>query len=76
MVQVSEVSIISIDKSDDPWAIEGEIVFEDDFSTSFEATYFYDENELEDLDLELNPGDYDEHLLSQMIKQAADEFEE
>ena len=76
MVQVTEVSIISIDKSDDYWSIEGEIIFEDDLESSFEATYLYDENEIEDLSLELDIDGYDKRTLYQMIKDAAEDFEE
>lgn len=76
MIQITEVSIISIDKSDDSWAIEGEILFEEDLSTAFEATYLCDEDEIEDIFLELDPGVYDEKQLSQMIKAAAFEYDE
>ena len=47
MIQISEISIISIDKSDDSWAIEGEILFEEDLSTAFEATYLCDEDDFD-----------------------------
>ena len=76
MIQITEVSIISIDKSDDSWAIEGEILFEEDLSTAFEATYLCDEDEIEDVCLELDPGAYDENQLLQMIKAAAFEYED
>jgi len=76
MVQVTEVSIISIDKSDDYWSIEGEIIFDEDLETAFEATYLYDEDEIEALSLELDIDGYDRHTLYQMIKEAAEDFEE
>ena len=76
MIQISEISIISIDKSDDSWAIEGEILFEEDLSTAFEATYLCDEDEIDELYLEMDPGAYDTALLEQMIMQAANDFEE
>lgn len=76
MIQISEISIISIDKSDDSWAIEGEILFEEDLSTAFEATYLCDEDEIDELYLEMDPGSYDTALLEQMIMQAANDFEE
>ncbi len=76
MVQITEVSIISIDRSHDSWAIEGEILFEEDLSTGFEATYLCDEDEIDELFLELDPGAYDASLLEQMIKEAAENFDE
>ena len=76
MVQITEVSIISIDKSDDFWSIEGEIIFEDDLESAFEATYLYDEDEIEDLSLELDIDGYDTRTLYQMIKDVAEDFEE
>ncbi len=76
MVQVTEVSIISIDKSDDYWSIEGEIVFDEDLETSFEATYLYDEDEIEDLSFEIDIEGYDKRTLYKMIKEAAEDFEE
>lgn len=63
MIQISEVNIISIDKSEDSWAIEGEILFEEDLSTAFEVTYLTDEDELEELSMEINPGKYDRSQL-------------
>lgn len=76
MVQITEVSIISIDKSDDSWAIEGEVTFEEDLSAGFEVTYLPDEDELEDLKLEINPGHYDKQELKQMIIDAALDYDE
>lgn len=76
MVQITEVSIISIDKSDDSWAIEGEILFEEDLSTAFEATYLCDDDEVVDLNLELEIGTFDTSLLEEIIKQAAEDFDE
>ena len=76
MIQISEVSIISIDKGEDSWAIEGEILFEEDLSTAFEVTYLPDDDELEDLSLELEPGEFDEKQLKEMIIAAALEYED
>ena len=76
MVQISEVSIISIDKSEDSWAIEGEILFEEDLSTAFEVTYLTEEDELEDLSMEIEPGDFDKEELKDMIIKAALEYED
>jgi len=76
MVQITEVSIISIFKSDDCWSIEGDIIFEDDLESAFEATYLYDEDEIEELSLGLDIDGYDVRALYQMIKDAAEDFEE
>jgi len=76
MIIISEVNIISVDKSDDPWAIEGEILFESDLSTAFSVNYASDYDELEDLEIEINPGNYDRVLLKEMIVTAAQEYDE
>ena len=71
MVQISDVIIISIDKSDESWAIEGEILFESDITTPFSVTYLTVDDELEDLEIEIIPGKYDARLLKEMIVDAA-----
>ncbi|MBS4960191.1 MAG: hypothetical protein KHZ62_05175 [Clostridiales bacterium] len=76
MIQISEVNIISIDKGEDSWAIEGEILFEEDLSSAFEVTYVIDDDELEDLSLEIDPGDFDAEELKEKIKIAANEYDE
>ncbi len=76
MLQISEVCIISIDKSDDIWAIEGEIIFEDDLSTAFEVSYVQDEDELEELSMELDIDDFDKSKLKEMIIGAAIEYDD
>jgi hypothetical protein len=76
MVQISEVSIISIDKGEESWAIEGEILFESDLTTPFSVTYLPEEDELEDLEIEVNPGKYDKGLLKDMIVDAACAYDE
>ena len=76
MVQISEVNIISIDKSDDLWSIEGEILFESDLTTAFSVTYNSEYDELDDLELEIAPGKYDKLMLKEMIVNAALECDE
>lgn len=76
MIQISDVTIFSVDKSDDNWAIEGEILFESDLSTAFSVTYISEDDELEDLEIEIVPGRYDKRLLKEMILEAASEFDE
>ncbi len=76
MVQISEVNIISIDKSDGSWAIEGEILFEGDLTTAFSVNYLPDYDELEDLEIEFNLGRYDKSHLKEMILNAAMDYDE
>jgi len=76
MVQISDVRVISVDKNDDTWAIEGEILFEHDLALAFFANYHPDDDEFEEVELELNPGKYDKDLLRMMMLKAAQEFDE
>ena len=76
MVGIDEIIIISVDKTDEIWHIEGDIVFESDFTTGFTVDYDIIEDELLDLELELNPGKYDKDLLKSMIIVATGEYEE
>ena len=76
MIQITEIIIITADKSDDSWAIEGEILFESDLTTAFSATYLCDEDEFDELEIEINPGKYDRKLLKDMIIEAVNNFDE
>jgi len=76
MVQISEVVIISIDKNDDVWAVEGEIVFESDLTSAFSVNYSPDEDELDDLEIEIDPGRYDKKAFKEMLVEAAQEYDE
>lgn len=76
MLQITEVNIISIDKGEDSWAIEGEILFEEDLSSAFEVTYITEDDELEDFSLEIDITGYDPTTLKNMIVEAAKDFEE
>ncbi|MCL2674044.1 MAG: hypothetical protein FWE92_01785 [Defluviitaleaceae bacterium] len=76
MVQISEVVIISIDKNDDVWAIEGEIIFESDLTAAFSVNYSTDEDDLEDLEIEIDPGKYDKKAFKEMLVEAAHEYDE
>jgi len=76
MVSISEVTILSVDKSDDSWAIEGEILFESDLTTPFSVVYLADDDELDELEIEVNPGSYDKRLLKEMILDAVTEYDE
>ena len=79
LVQINEVSIISIDKSDDSWEIEGEILFEEDLSCEFAATYLPFDDEFEGLSFSIEEssiGNFDKKLLKEMIVSAASEYGE
>ena len=77
MISITEVNIISVDKSEeDSWQIEGEILFESELSTPFSATYLPDEDEFDDFEMELDPGTHDKRRLKKMILEAAREFED
>lgn len=76
MVQISEVVIISIDKNDDVWAVEGEIIFESDLTAAFSVNYSAEDDELEDLETEIDPGKYDKKAFKEMLLDAAREYEE
>ena len=79
MVRINEVNIISIDKSDDSWEVEGEILFEEDLGCGFAVTYVPDDDELENLQLEIDSdaiGKFDKSKLKEMIINAANEFED
>ena len=76
MVTISEITIISIDKSEDSWAIEGEILFESDLSTPFSTIYYPEDDEFEELEIEINPGRFDKSLLKEMIIDATLEYED
>lgn len=75
MVQISEVNIFSVDKSEDSWEIEGEIVFESDLSSSFSTTYLPEDDDFDSFELEINPGKYDTKLLKDMMIESVNDFE-
>lgn len=76
MLQITEVNIFSLSKDEDAWNIEGEIIFEDDLTSAFEADYLPDEDELENLSLELELEGFDTKVLKNMILDAANDYED
>ena len=77
MLQISEVNLISVDKSEEGWEIEGEVIFEDDLSSGFAASYLAEEDEWEELSLELEMEEgFSMSLLKDMILSAIEEYEE
>ena len=67
MLQITEVNIFSLSKDEDAWTIEGEIIFEDDLTSAFEA---------ENLSLELELDGFDTKVLKNMILDAANDYED
>lgn len=47
MIPIDEVCIISVDKSEDVWSIEGEIIYDDDIACPFAAYYIAEDDEFE-----------------------------
>ncbi len=77
MLQISEVNLISVDKSEEIWEIEGEVIFEDDLSSGFAASYLAEEDEWEELSLELEMEEgFRMSVLKDMILSAIEEYEE
>lgn len=76
MLQITEVNIFSLSKDEDVWNIEGEIIFEDDLISAFEADYVSEDDELEELSLELEFEDFDKRVLKEMILDAVNDYEE
>lgn len=75
VMNITEINIITADKSDDVWLIEGEITFEEELITTFQASYNSVTGEFEELALETDPKDYDEDDLKEMILKAVEDYE-
>jgi len=75
---ISEIVVISVDRAENIWHIEGEAIFEGDFTTSFAATFYPDDNEIEGLEFDVAhvPGKYDAEQFTQMLVAAILSFEE
>lgn len=76
MISIEEVCIISIDKSEDIWDIEGEIIFDDDIACPFEASYVAQDDEFEQITAEMDLEEFDRDELLEKIKFAAFNYEE
>lgn len=75
IMTITEINIITVDQSEESWVIEGEISFEEELLTSFQATYNSETGEFEELIIETDPKDYDEDDLKEMILKAVEEYE-
>ncbi|MEA4972973.1 hypothetical protein SDC9_93962 [bioreactor metagenome] len=76
MISIDEVCIISIDKSEDVWDIEGEIIFDDDIACPFEASYVAQDDEFEQITAEMDLDEFDRDELLDKIKFAVFNYEE
>ena len=76
MIPIDEVCIISIDKSADSWAIEGEIIYDEDIACPFEASYVAEDDEFEEISTELDINEFDSDDLKDKIKSAVFEYED
>ncbi|NLK21696.1 MAG: hypothetical protein GX308_06360 [Epulopiscium sp.] len=75
VMTITEINIITVDKSEETWVIEGEITFEEELITTFQATYNPEIDEFEELVLETDPKDYDEDDLKEMILKSVEEYD-
>ena len=76
MLQISEIYILSIDKAEENWLIEGEIVFDNDLTSAFEVTYLLEEDEFENPSTELELEGFDLIDYKSMILDSVNEFED
>ncbi len=76
MIPIDEVCIISIDRSDDVWTVEGEIIYDDDIACPFEASYIAEDDEFEELTAEMDISEFDPSELKEKIKAAIFECED
>ena len=76
MIPIDDVCIISIDKTAEVWAIEGEIIYDDDIACPFEASYLAEDDEFEEITAEMDIDEFDYDELRDKIKAAAMDYEE
>jgi len=76
MIPIDEVCIISIDKSDDTWAIEGEIIYDEDIACPFEASYIAPDDEFEQISAETDLDEFDKDELLEKMKAAIFGYED
>lgn len=76
MIPIDDVCIISIDKSDDTWAIEGEIIYDDDIACPFEASYIAQDDEFEQFTAEAELDEFDKEELLEKLRAAILDYED
>ena len=73
MIPIDEVCIISIDKSEDVWSIEGEIIYDDDIACPFAAYYIAEDDEFEEITTDADISGFDPDEMREKIKAAREE---
>ena len=76
MVNIVDVTILGIDKNEESWEIEGEIMFEGDLESDFSATYYPEDDEIDKIEIGVQPGKFDAHTLKQMIIESSNSYDE
>ena len=76
MLELTEITIMSADKNEDAWTIEGELIFDGDLTAAFTVIYYPGDDEFDELTLESNPGRFDKRRFKELLLAAVDEFEE
>ncbi len=76
MIEIEDVIILNVDNEDEIWSIEGEVLFESNLTVAFSVEYDTQEDEFINLELELDPGEYDKNKLNNLILDATNNFEE
>jgi len=73
---LTEIVIISVDRAESPWPIEGEAIFEGDFATAFAAAYYPEDGEVEGLEFDISPSVFDAAGFKEALVLAILEFDE
>jgi len=75
MLELIEIIILSADEIGDSLSIEGKAVFDGDLATPFTAVYYPEDDELDILTLENNPGRFDKRRFKELLLAAVTEFD-
>jgi len=75
-MSISDIVVISVDKTDEVWHVEGEATFEGDFSTAFVATFYPADEEVDGLEFVVPLQDFDGERFTKMLVVAISDFEE
>lgn len=76
MLQVSEVTIYSVDMDEEFLDVEGEVVFDNNLSSVFSVQYCYEEEAFTSCEFEINVGEYDKNDFKLSVLRHAEAFEE
>ena len=75
---ISDIVVISVDRTEETWHVEGEAIFEGDFSTPFAVTFCPIEEEVDALEFVMPPKDFDfdRGMFIEMLVAAIFDFDE